>query len=69
MAWPIFKNISGPLTIVAFFSRKLEWKKIPHKDTTTFELLNEPVCKGCELPYEEKENIITDVALMEKEKK
>jgi len=37
--WPVFLFLSYPLEIVALF-KKVEWKAIPHTDTTNFEKLN-----------------------------
>ncbi|MBQ7475645.1 MAG: glycosyltransferase family 2 protein [Clostridia bacterium] len=39
--WPLFLAIQIPIDVVAFFSRNLGWKPIPHSDKTTFENVNE----------------------------
>ena len=39
LLWPIFNILSVPLTIIAVF-KKVEWKAIPHTDTTNFEKLD-----------------------------
>ena len=41
LAWPIFLAIATPAEFVAIFSKNLGWKEIPHKNTTSFEDLNE----------------------------
>ena len=38
--WPLFLLIRIPIDAQALFSRHLGWKPIPHKDQTTFELVN-----------------------------
>lgn len=38
--WPIFVSLSVPLEIMCLFV-KVGWKAIPHKDTTTFEQVND----------------------------
>lgn len=35
--YPIFNWLTLPILIVALFSRNLQWKTIPHKDTTSIE--------------------------------
>lgn len=40
LLWPIFLLLSAPLEILSMFM-KVGWKAIPHKDTTTFERVNE----------------------------
>lgn len=37
--WPLFQFLTIPIGIVSLF-RKVEWKAIPHDDTTTFEQVN-----------------------------
>lgn len=38
--WPIFLFLSIPLEFVSLFMHNIGWKTIPHKDTTTFEHVN-----------------------------
>jgi len=40
LLWPIFDFLSLPLTLIAMF-KKVEWKAIPHVDTTNFEKLHQ----------------------------
>jgi hypothetical protein len=35
LVFPLFMGLQFPIDVVAFFSRNLQWKVIPHKDTTT----------------------------------
>lgn len=39
--WPIFCWLGLPIAIVALFSKNLQWKTIPHKDTTSIEDINQ----------------------------
>ncbi len=41
LIWPFFLLLATPAEFVAIFSKNLGWKTIPHKNTTTFEELNE----------------------------
>ena len=34
LMFPLFMGLQFPIDVVAFFSRNLQWKVIPHKDTT-----------------------------------
>ena len=40
LLWPLFLGIQLPIDVVAFFSRNLGWKPIPHKDQTSFDHVN-----------------------------
>ena len=40
LTWPLFLGIQLPIDVVAFLSRNLGWKPIPHKDQTTFDHVN-----------------------------
>ena len=40
LIWPFFLVIATPAEFVAIFSKNLGWKEIPHKNTTSFEDLN-----------------------------
>ena len=41
LLWPIFLLIAAPIEIVALFWRNLQWKEIPHTNTTDFATLND----------------------------
>ncbi len=41
LLWPFFLLIATPSEFVAIFSKNLQWKTIPHKNTTSFADLNE----------------------------
>lgn len=41
LLWPIFLMVSAPAEIVALFWRNMQWKEIPHTNTTCFAELNE----------------------------
>ncbi|MGN0814371.1 MAG: glycosyltransferase family 2 protein [Candidatus Coproplasma sp.] len=38
--WPVFLFLSVPIELVCLFMRNVGWKTIPHKNTTTFEQVN-----------------------------
>lgn len=40
LVWPLFLALATPAEFVAVFSKNLGWKTIPHKNTTSFEDLN-----------------------------
>ncbi|MGN0817650.1 MAG: glycosyltransferase family 2 protein [Candidatus Coproplasma sp.] len=40
LVWPLFLFLSVPIELVCLFKRNLDWKTIPHKNTTTFEQVN-----------------------------
>ena len=41
LLWPIFLFVSTPAEIVALFWKNMQWKTIPHKNTTDFDALND----------------------------
>lgn len=45
--WPIFLALSIPLEVLSLFM-KIGWKQIPHKDTTTFEQVNDVAATDAE---------------------
>lgn len=53
--WPIFMFLSIPIEIFALFSKNIGWKAIPHKDTTTFEKINNKNTSNSELTDTEEE--------------
>ncbi len=40
LIWPIFLFVSTPAEIVALFWKNMQWKAIPHTNTTNFDALN-----------------------------
>ena len=46
LIWPLFILIQFPIEIVALFSKNLQWKTIPHNDTTDHESLNKETQKA-----------------------
>jgi cellulose synthase/poly-beta-1,6-N-acetylglucosamine synthase-like glycosyltransferase len=41
LIWPAFLLLATPIEVVALFWRNLQWKEIPHTNTTDFATLNE----------------------------
>ena len=41
LLWPLFLMLAAPIEVVALFWRNLQWKEIPHTNTTDFATLNE----------------------------
>jgi len=41
LLWPVFLMIATPIELVALFWKNLQWKEIPHTNTTDFATLNE----------------------------
>lgn len=53
LLWPLFLMVSAPAEIVALFWRNMQWKQIPHTNTTGFSELNDASEKNVPLAVAE----------------